>query len=1322
MKDKLKKSVAVLLTATMVATPITAPESTKKVQAEQLGSIAKEVTGTWSYWDGNKDVVQTNKMLLDKLPTRANQGTYRFTTDNYDANTNAIDVGGFSSSMLWNYNTSAFGECVYAIPMAYCGNTNGMYVSKPSTLIIKDTYTQTVVMSMNSMGTMSDFIVGTDYTFASTKVDKSDEWLTDVVMENANDSSQYLKTTMVQGSPFAYFQVEGGNTITLQRPRTLPSEVAYYNGTTLEDSTQLIIRVYDNADLISGYSDYDYYAVYLPEGTKVSQADATAKYADNKMGDLTFTLPSDRAYMSMAWLMESNGKKDADAQEVKDAFAPYAYNFITGTKTSFTQNGAEIKTTYKYTVDKKAESTADGTVMGILPHQYKNMSGYDYMDYTARTIRGTMKYLIGDSYQTTLQYTGILPTLPGIDESDKATLQGYVNDFMDVHGPTDDGGLTKESYEVNTYDTGKKLNRAIQVMEAAEACGDTQSADKLLKGIENELADWFTADGEDDDKYFYYDKEVGSLFGFPQAYYTVDGMTDHHFHYGYFVNAAAQVAMRDAEFIKKYENVINEIIGDFATYEENNSNSRYPFLRYFSTYEGHSWASGHANFGDGNNQESSSEAINAWAGLILYGQATGNKELTSLGMYLYATEVSSVNCYWFDTDGDILDEQYTEGKGENAKYSQASMVWGGKYTYAAWWTDEPLQIQGINILPMTSASFYAATNKDFILTNWKTAERNEKNYNGKNEKNPKRWNEIWSEYLAMADPDKALEYFDEQCDPEAGESKAHAFNWIMAMQKNGTPDLTVTSDNPLACAFKNADGEMTYVAYNTTDEDVKVSFSDGTEIVAKPHSMTTTGDGEVTTKSTYKVEHYLSDGNGNYNLFNTEKKSGKIGNEVTAIANTYQGYKFNPEVEGTVQSGVIAEDGSLVLKLYYDITEIETTKEYEDDSEYTSLGVSNGVEISYRVLRNDFNAGVKLLDANDTFYMEYQGIYTSENTNAYLNKKSLSTLNGVFKFSVKNTLTENTYNTIKLVSGNKQVYILVKYGKPTTAPDLSDYESEQEETTVDENAPTDATGLVLGTPADNVISVTFRATQEQNDKGQLYNVYVDGTLKLSSVAAGNYTIDKIYAGTRTVEVKAVLNGKESKGISSTIKVTGEKEPTTKPETTTKNEVTTTKSDNPGETTGKGETPGEVTTNNGQGETTKAQSSDTTTRKDDFAKTTVTSQDTINGQNQAKAVKVSKAKIKSAKITKKASVKKLIITFKKINNISGYQVKLSSSKKFAKKATMTKLVKKNKKSYIFKVSSKNLAKAKKLYVKARAYRIVDNKRIYGKWTKKKVVKK
>ena len=73
MKGIFKKSVAVLLTAAMAVTPISMPEGSKKVQAEQLGSLAKEVTGTWSYWDGKQDVVQTNKMLFDKLPTKANQ-------------------------------------------------------------------------------------------------------------------------------------------------------------------------------------------------------------------------------------------------------------------------------------------------------------------------------------------------------------------------------------------------------------------------------------------------------------------------------------------------------------------------------------------------------------------------------------------------------------------------------------------------------------------------------------------------------------------------------------------------------------------------------------------------------------------------------------------------------------------------------------------------------------------------------------------------------------------------------------------------------------------------------------------------------------------------------------------------------------------------------------------------------------------------------------------------------------------------------------------------------------------------------------------------
>lgn len=1297
MKGFFRKAISVVLALSLCFVPIEMGQTTE-VKAEQLGSLAKEVTGTWSYWDGQKDVVQTNKMLLDKLPSRANQGTYRFTTENYDANNGAIDIGGFSTSMLWNYSTSAFGDCVYAIPMAYCGTANGMYISKPSTLLDKQAYTQTLMMSMNNQGTMSDFIVGTGYSFSSTKVDKTDEWSTDVIMENSADASQYMKTTMVQGSPFAFFQAKGGTKLTIQRPRNLPSDIVYYNGSSVADSTMLIVRVYDNADLVSGYSDYDYYAVYLPEGASVERADATAKYADNRMGDLTVTFQGEeKAYMSIAWLCESNGQKDADAQTIAEAYKAYAYNFITDTKTSFTYNNGIITTTYQYSIEKKAESTADGTIMGIMPHQYKNMSGYTYLSNTARTIRGTMKFLTGDTYQTTLKFGGILPSLPGIDDTDKATLQAYVDEFMEKYGPTEDGSLTKEKYDVNTYDTGKKLNRAVQAMEAAEECGDTDTADKILKAIENELADWFTADGSENDKYFYYDEGTGCLFGFPQAYYTVDGMTDHHFHYGYFINASAQVAMRDPEFIQQYSNVIDELIKDVATYEENSSDSRYPFLRYFSTYEGHSWASGHANFGDGNNQESSSEAINAWAGLILYGQATGDEELTALGVYLYETEVSSVNCYWFDIDGDVLDQKYTEGTGANAKYIQASMVWGGKYTYSTWWTDEPLQVQGINILPMTAASFYAARNKDYIINNWKTAVRNENSYAGLSEKVTTRWNEIWSEYLAMADPAQAMEYFNDQCDPEAGESKAHAYHWIMAMDKAGTPDLDVTSDNPLACAFKNSDDEMTYVVYNASDEEKTVTFSDGAEVTAKPHSMSTTGDSQISTKTSYKVQHYLSDGNGGYNLVNTETKTAKIGAEVTAAAKSYVGYELNPTATGTVDSGIVAEDGSLVLKLYYDVAEIKTTMPYEDDNQYTSLGDSNGYSLSYTILRDDFGIAVKLLDANDTFYMEYSGEYSAANTTAYFNKSESSALTGVYKFSVKSTLQPDTYNTVKLVSGGKQVYVLVKYGNPTEAPDISDFESDTPITTADPAKPTEAMGLIVGNPANNVISVTFRATDAQNEKGQVYNIYVDGVLKVSGVAAGTYNIEDVETGNHTVTVKAFLDGYETEGISGTIKVSGETvtvPPTSKPVTTP---VVTSENDTSPDVT----TPKDTTTNDLQAVTTPKATAPKTTPK-----------------ATTKKVTVKRAKIKKAK---KVSKKKIKLTFKKLKGIKGYQIKISKTKKFKKKYTVKRIVKKNKKIYKIKFQSKKLKKAKKLYIKARAYKVVNGKKVYGKWSKRKTVK-
>ena len=100
----------------------------------------------------------------------------------------------------------------------------------------------------------------------------------------------------------------------------------------------------------------------------------------------------------------------------------------------------------------------------------------------------------------------------------------------------------------------------------------------------------------------------------------------------------------------------------------------------------------------------------------------------------------------------------------------------------------------------------------------------------------------------------------------------------------------------------------------------------------------------------------------------------------------------------------------------------------------------------------------------------------------------------------------------------------------------------------------------------------------------------------------------------------------------------------------------------------------------------------------------------------KQIKFSKPKVKKA--VKKKSAKKIKITLKKkVAIANGYNVMVTKKKK-SKKAILRKNVK-NKKT--FKISSKKLKRLKKIYVKLRAFKFIDNVKYFGKWSKPKKVK-
>ena len=106
-----------------------------------------------------------------------------------------------------------------------------------------------------------------------------------------------------------------------------------------------------------------------------------------------------------------------------------------------------------------------------------------------------------------------------------------------------------------------------------------------------------------------------------------------------------------------------------------------------------------------------------------------------------------------------------------------------------------------------------------------------------------------------------------------------------------------------------------------------------------------------------------------------------------------------------------------------------------------------------------------------------------------------------------------------------------------------------------------------------------------------------------------------------------------------------------------------------------------------------------------------SSQTVNdGKNNAKMTSLTKIKGVVAKNQKKCKVK---VTWKKVSNILGYQIQYATNKKFkkAKKKTVKSTS----------VTLRKLKKKKTYFIRIRAYKMADGKKVYGKWSSVKKVK-
>lgn len=611
------------------------------------------------------------------------------------------------------------------------------------------------------------------------------------------DWSGEFRATTGTGMPFVYFE----------KGDEADARVQINLGTvTVTGATILVTDARNGAD----------FAIYAPTGSTWTRSGST--YTSSLGG---------KNYWSAAMLPQGT----EDPAGVADAFRKYAFVFPSGTTVDWTfdENSSVMRTNFSVTTDIM-EGTETELLLGLLPHQWAHLADDSSQPggYVYTSIRGELKMLEGNAFSVENRFHGILPTLP------------YLANYSDGFNPAE---LDRKVWQLaqeglatwtDSYNEGQVMNRLIQTARIADQAGNAEVRDRIVATIRERLEDWLTAEASEVAFIFYYNPDWSALLGYPAGHGQDVNINDHHFHWGYFIHAAAFLEQFEPGWAAEWGDMVNLLVRDAATPDR--SDPMFPFLRNFSPYAGHCWANGFATFPQGNDQESTSESMQFNSSLIHWGSITGNDEIRDLGIYLYTTEQSAIEEYWFDQHGRILPPSHP--------YALVSRVWGNSYDNGTFWTSDIEASYGIELYPIHGGSMYLAHNPDYIQKLWTEIEQNTGILD--NDDNVNLWHDVMWKYLAFYDPGKAIDLYDGYPDREMkfGISDAQTYYWLHVMNAMGSVNAELTADHSLAVAF-DKEGTRTYAAHNYGDTPLTVTFSDGYILTVPAGSMATSRDSDI---------------------------------------------------------------------------------------------------------------------------------------------------------------------------------------------------------------------------------------------------------------------------------------------------------------------------------------------------------------------------------------------------------------------------------------------------------------------------------------------
>lgn len=1029
-----------------------------------------------------------------------------------------------SSNTWWaNFMKEDHGGQAYNYPLSFRSESDGLVIN----------YTIPLSSSASEyrepMSDVDGIKVGVDAldVTQSTVSDYSD-W---TVTTSWADDSHSFTAQMGMGMPFVYFTKGSANTASV--------DITYNSGS---------VSTADNKILIENNLNNSSYVVFGPSGSNWSLNGTT--YTSDLNG---------KDYWSIALVPDG-----MDIDTFISNYEKYAFVFPQETNVDWTYDNNTSVVTTTFTVEPDVKEGSYSTVLlGLLPHQWAHLgSGSPQPNsVTYHTVRGELKLLESNSFTVQNTFSGILPTLPNLakysEGFDVTALYEKIDAMKDDALPS----------WTDSYNEGQNMNRLIQAARIADQIGYTAARDKLLDTVEERLEDWLKAESGEVAFLFYYNDTWNAMLGYPAGHSQDSNLNDHHFHWGYFIHAASALEQFRPGWADSYGDMVNLLVKDAGNYDK--SDTMFPFLRNFSPYAGHAWANGFATEPFGNDQESTSESMQFNASLIHWGTITNNEEIKELGIYLYTTEITAIQEYWFDINNRTFQPEYT--------YEMMARIWGAGYDNGTWWTTDVAASYGIQLYPIHGGALYMGYDLDYVQEVWSGMTSNTEVLS--NTANDNLWYDTYWSFLAFSDPELAISLYNDYTDRsiKVGMSDAQTYHWLHTMNAMGHVADEITADYPIAAVFEK-DGEKTYVAHNYGTTDIVVTFSDGytlsvpaatmatsrdtgitieidaPDIVAEPCTSGVNADftltantGETTasyvefyrngaliatdSEAPYSLEqHFDSDGEYTYlaKAYITDGFEWSNVFEVIVGLGSQTPYSEVLSVPGTFQSGYYDAGGNGIS--YYDVDANEGEADFRTDDEVdaatsdsqgTSIGwISAGEWLEYSI---DATAGMYDIGLNLASNASEGG--TSGTVNIQIDCNDVGDITETPLTGAWDSFEQVTLPNVSLTAGTHILRITFTDGVYNLGNITFTRTGDSDD---DNTAPTSPSDLATTNITANSISIAWNASTDAEGNLSGYQVYLDGQLE-GLIEDTSYTFTDLVASTSyEIEVQAI----DEEGLSS----------------------------------------------------------------------------------------------------------------------------------------------------------------------------------------------